>query len=66
MPEEKRINRTCGMCARMDAGRKYCPVTAAGVHYDKPASACGFFVDGEPRSAKRRHGPMRRSEDVCE
>jgi hypothetical protein len=48
--------KTCGVCARMskyDWDRKYCPVTAACVHRNRPADSCRLFLD---KSAKSKEG----------
>lgn len=50
MSDKRRRPRICGICARVgrnDISRKYCPVAASRIYYNKPADGCSFFVEDE-------------------
>lgn len=58
MSDKKRNPRICGNCARVsmgDIGRKYCPVSADRIYYNKPAGGCSFFVEDEERNSSGRN-----------
>ena len=62
MSDKRRRPRICGICARIDMDdidRKYCPIAAERIYYNKPADRCSFLdliaADGGPASPKNSY-----------
>ena len=57
MSDKRRRPRICGICARIDMDdidRKYCPIAAERIYYNKPADRCSFFAEDEERGHSGR------------
>lgn len=63
MSDNKRgCAKVCGHCGRVtkiDLSRRFCPVTAWNISFNKPADGCRFYVSSD--DDVNRHG---REDDV--
>lgn len=65
MSNKRKHPKVCGRCARisdLDMERKFCPVTAGRIAYNRPADRCPFFSEDE--ECRYDENPKRRNRDV--